>query len=157
MQREIKFEGKRVDNGEWVYGCLLTGFFLSGGQDIPYIMTADGADYDCFEDITEENGIYEVTPETVGQYTGLRDKNSKEIYEGDIVEAEAGEIFTVKYGEHATSEWNDNWELGFYVKSNSEEEISRDIRTDIIFWVKYRKLEVIGNIHDNPELLEVSE
>jgi hypothetical protein len=70
MQRENKYRGRRVDNGEWVYGCLLTGFFLRGGQDIPYIMTPDGTDYDCFEDITEGNGIYEVISETVGQYTG---------------------------------------------------------------------------------------
>ena len=150
MQREIKFRGKRVDTGEWVYGYY---YELDG---IPYIIEK-GTGFFSISNGEVYFGtayIHEVIPETVGQYTGLKDKNGKEIYEGDIVRAENGEVFIVKYGEHATSEWNDNWEIGFYVESTSEEEISRGIRTDIVFWVKYRALEVIGNIHDNPELLQ---
>jgi uncharacterized phage protein (TIGR01671 family) len=140
--REIIFRGKRVDNGEWVYGYYIRYEHMG---IVKHIIVTNWAQ-------VYVNSVY-VIAETVSQYTGLKDKNGKEIYEGDIVRSEEGELFTVKYGEHATSEWNDNWELGFYVESTSEEEISKAIRTDIIFWVKYRALEVIGNINNNPELL----
>jgi uncharacterized phage protein (TIGR01671 family) len=161
--REIKFRGKRIDNGEWIYGNLVISKDALNGYEALIIPqeNADGftTDYSTNGEDKESYGFdnwYAVIPETVGQYTGLKNKNGKEIYEGDIAREEDGGLFTVKYGEHNTSEWNDTHELGFYVESNSEEEISRAIRTDIIFWVKYRKLEVIGNIHNNPELLEVS-
>lgn len=65
MKREIKFRAKRVDNGEWVYGCLI--------QRI-----------DCTE-IHDGVFTWAIKPETVGQFTGLLDKNGVEIYEGDIL------------------------------------------------------------------------
>ena len=71
--REIKFRGKRIDNGEWVYGNYIkvTPYEDNGGHRI------------CSQDSWD---MFEVDPETVGQFTDLKDKNGKEIYEGDILD-----------------------------------------------------------------------
>ena len=136
MQREIKFRGKRLDNGEWVYGYYYTQIITHAGnrKSRDHFMR------------TEQNIRYEVDPDTVGQYTGLKDKNGKEIYEGDVCNCREYECFFGKI------KWsNDEATFLFCIVCDGggyEEE-----------WLyEYADaLEVIGNIYENPELLEVSE
>lgn len=136
--REILFRGKRVDNGEWVEGDLLR----SRGKC--YIHEH----IDPFDYLGELSGfikMYEVIPETVGQYTGLTDKNGKKIFEGDIVRNN-------KYGED-----NDTYDYYSTIFSNGSfraQYLDNLKYTPKIYDIYFEGYEVIGNIHDNPELLQ---
>lgn len=139
--REILFRGKRLDNGEWVEGAFLND--------------RDGAFYICpaVSDITYgDNGKrrrigcwYAVDLFTVGQYTGLTDKNGKRIFEGDICQHE-------KTGRTISVSWHGT--MAGYVWSKRIED-SHLFDFGELFRV-HDKYAVIGNIHDNPELLEES-
>lgn len=127
--REILFRGKRVDNNEWVYG------FLSKSRGNNHFLSL------CIDH--EENGVMLssiVEPETISQYTGLTDKNGVKIFEGDIVRYN---------GEKHIVVFETRGETGYF-----------GIKIDHIeTWgfclsVPAKLMEVIGNIHDNPELVE---
>ena len=143
--REILFRGKRKDNGEWVYGCVLQA---DNWSDISVIYNYDGSMY---EPPLFDFDSYEVIPETVGQYTGLTDKNGKEIYEGDIVHA----IYKSGY----TGIPDRDFGIGV-IRYNGTYYGGAAYQIDIIGEPGRRvfsaslQVEVIGNVHDNPELLE---
>ena len=119
---EILFRGKRVDNGEWVYGLL-----WRVGDTYANIVDKD----------TEV--IYSVLTKTIGQSTGMTDKNGNEIFEGDIVKTSHGGSTY-----YAKIEWDDG---SFWVTNH-------DIQMpSYISEVSKTYLEIIGNIHDNPDLL----
>lgn len=159
MDREILFRGKRTDNGEWVYGYYTELPVGSIGATIfsndDEIVCEDTASYiikvfakqhsnyygNPLQVIECEN--YEVITETVGQYTGLTDKNGNRIFEGDIV----------KYGDtvHNVVFEQRNGTAYFGLVYSTLETLSFGHYQDL------KQIEVIGNIHDDSDLLEVSE
>lgn len=145
--REIIFRGKRLNNGEWVEGSLCT--------TIPSDENFYTISYFDFEGYYIEE---KVIPETVGQYTGLTDKNGKKIFEGDIL---AGDDypFTSDSERNYFAEvvWFDNCPaFGTVTHRNPKSNVRgiSDGNTDFIEDFESIKWEVISNIHDNPELLK---
>ena len=131
--REILFRGKRLDNGEWVEGDLAHSVYKVGDT--------------CVGKFGCTLGMHQVAPSTVGQYTGLKGKNGKRIFEGDIVKTSdithegviqiPGESFEIAIRKGC---WvmvaGEDWD---FLETNRE------------------CIEVIGNIHDNQELLKGGE
>ncbi len=156
MNNRYICKAKRKDNGKWVEGNLINcAFFNNGGFPIFYILDTDNIEYDCWEDIAEEINYLEVIPETVGQCIGRKDKNSKLIFEGDIVKADKY-IFIVKFGKCGGVANDENYGyMGYYLDgfdSMTKNALRLGLRNDICY---FTDIEVIGNIHDdNPELLE---
>lgn len=160
--REILFRGKRIDNGEWVEGCGI----IATENWVSIFTVIDDID----ENSSEVNEI-EVLPETVGQYVGKTDKNGKKIFEGDIIryadlydyncylecidnseaydDIDLGNIWTIDevvYGIKVGYPAFDLNKSDFEINGLSELSESGQY-----FY------EVIGNIHDNPELIQRSD
>lgn len=129
--RESLFRGKRADNGEWIEGFLVKKF------DKWYIYDFDFLPYSS-----------EITPETAGQYTGLTDKNGKKIFEGDIVKEVSMRFRTMEIEKSIFAvEWCD-FDLSYRLIRRFDNGEQTTILTNC------GDYEVIGNIHDNPELLQ---
>lgn len=124
--REIKFRAKRIDNGEWIYGY----YAFKYNETSHYILIEQLMIEDWLESYFIE---IEVNEETLGQFTGLTDKNGTEIYEGDIV---LGTLYLMVpfYDEIITITWQQDTGYGNH-------------------WDN-KECEVIGNIYDNKELLD---
>lgn len=130
MKREIKFRGKRIDNSEWVYGWL--------------VVESNGTAW--ISRYFHKGEWEQVDPETVGQLTGLRDDRTinesdvQDVYEDDIV-------LIVDVGEQGTSAVtfeDGQWSVEYWGE-----------KEDLFYFMEEARVWVIGNIHDNPELLEV--
>lgn len=165
--REILFRGKRVDNGEWIYGVPITDKATGDA----YIITSTAGAYLRSEINNMCATGFRAIPETVGQYTGLTDKNGTRIFEGDVVKLFDIAIGEIVYGcgtfgiscrqqidyDYLASEiasitgcdntpmfcHNDNFVSLWELYSNYNEENS-----------EISVIEVIGTIYDNPELLK---
>ena len=138
--REILFRGKRVRNGEWVCGGIVQGVVHELWQN------ADRAYILVFPEFLSSVNLVEVDPATVGQYTGLTDKNGKKIFEGDIVKG----LFLFEMKVQSVVTFRDGafgllWQRGNVTEFSAFTSICN---------IEY---EVIGNVHDNPELREVQE
>lgn len=127
MTREIKFRGKRIDTGKWVYGSLL--------------QWKDGDATICANESENNNVLikHDVNPDTVGQYTGKKDRNGKDVWEGDLLRTPEGDIMVV--------EWRDAQIITRCVRPHNPR-----YKNSLTF--AYPVSVVIGNIYDNPELLE---
>lgn len=153
--REILFRGKRVDNGEWVEGTGINTQYDMHGRKHIYIGVWHFSEK---EPLMKTIDWYEVIPETVGQYTGLTDKNGKKIFEGDIIKNDwcfACGYSVIKFGQYKPLDMSNEYQqghLGFYLEHIHKAD-KRSVRKDILFFAN--KCEVIGNIHDNVEFLEV--
>ena len=140
--REILFRGKRIDNGEWVEGFIVSSrenTYPNGFE----MITVDGINYDELESYIPDFISYAVDPSTVGQYTGMKDKNGKRIFEGDVAKVLQGKDKDIAYVGF------ENGAFMLYPKTGNIYE-----RTLWEYWYNDWDVEVIGNITDNPELLE---
>lgn len=165
--REILFRGKRTENGEWVYGeyfglCAVAND--DGEVALKYLIHQ-----------SNDEPLYSVDAETVGQYTGLKDKNGKKIFEGDIVKCKHklhglienkrdvkiphhsyGLVFEEKWFSD-TKNWLEavyyrNYEVQFYRGSYRIK--NKSITHEISYrYIINHDVEVVGTIYDNPELL----
>ena len=139
--REILFRGKRCDNGEWVQGYYIRAdhHWHNHGIHKDWITLGASANGGWFA----LHNKYAVKAETIGQFTGLTDKNGKKIFEGDIIEwfaqgeSERPDFGYIEYDEQSFA-WRVCWQK---------------YDPDFMEGMQQEYISVIGNIHDNPELL----
>ena len=126
--REILFRGKRFDNGKWVEGLLWKKKYDTSKLFMSYFPNKD-----------DDEDVVVIDPETVGEYTGLKDTNGKKIFEGDIVQ----------YDKDGAT-----YEIVFAEECGVTKFCSRFIPDGTLGYVNQRRDKVIGNRWDNPELLQ---
>ena len=138
MEREILFRGKLEYNGKWIYGDLLqyeNGDVAIFGEKL--------SSFGC--ECTEMSKRDRVTPDTIGQYTGLKDKDGNKIFEGDILDYTLFDAFGEDHQYKGVVKWIDDC----FICDNSD-------GFNGLAWAVNQslELEVIGNVTDNPELMK---
>lgn len=128
--REILFRGKRIEDGEWIYG----GYSHCANDNTVFI-TVMGKDKISYMGCHQQ-----IQPETIGQYTGLTDKNGKKIFEGDIITDIEKIAYVIRY----------DHELVAY----TAKQLGGGLNGQCFLFL-LNGIEIIGNIHDNHALLEV--
>ena len=137
--REILFRGKRVDNGEWVEGFYYKAKYYRTDKELYDFITVPHPNKEG-----RGNEHFMVISETVGQYTGLTDKNGKKIFEDDIVKVtdDNGETKYCSCG------------IGYVLFCYGAWYVDSEVSDGLYDVTRNYYIEVIGNIHDNPELLK---
>ncbi|VTT35844.1 putative phage protein YopX [Enterococcus casseliflavus] len=137
-----KFRGKRKDNGEWVVGVPIPNSFCNVVHMIPILLT----DKVAYPPERLHEYLIEIVPETLGQSTGLKDKNGVEIFEGDVIGSQNKDRSNW-YVSHHKIVWHDTGFVGKQICSSSF--------IGLEHWTRGENgYVVIGNIYENPELLE---
>lgn len=146
--REIIFKGKRKDNGEWIEGSLITSINRAW-------ISSEKTDSQRLRGISNTDAIWraiEIIPDTICRFTGRCDKNRKKIWENDIIKYHFGEIYApIKYGCYQNCFDSQKAEhVGFYVDWSDD----KCLRKDLGYWIDMVDTMPVGNIFDNPELLQ---
>ena len=141
--RKILFRGKRLQGGEWVEGYFFKSDINKKERESGKATIIFTPDCDTFIMVPECHNSFMVVSDTVGQYTGLLDKNGKRIFEGDIAKVLQGKDKDIAYVGF------ENGAFMLYPKTGNIYE-----RTLWEYWYNDWDVEVVGNITDNPELLE---
>ena len=147
--RKILFRGKRIDNGELVYG-----YFADMGNKACIIKSYESYwDEDCKMLRCRPSDIIPVDFSTAGQFTGLTDKNGKKIFEGDIISVEFELDREPELGE--PTKWYENFSVVFDEEHHCwGTKISKDEAGEWLYEYDDDCATVVGNIYDNPELLK---
>ena len=141
--REILFRGKRLQGGDWVEGYFFKSDINKRVRESGKATLIFTPDCDTFITVPECHNSFMVVSDTVGQYTGLTDKNGKRIFEGDVAKVLQGKDKDIAYVGF------ENGAFMLYPKTGNIYE-----RTLWEYWYNDWDVEVIGNVTDNPELLE---
>ena len=154
MNNRYLYRAKRIDNGEWVEGYL-----IYAKKDC-YICENP---YECMSEYSSINGqsygfggFKLVDQSTICQCTGLKYKNGKLIWENDIIKYHFGNVYApIKYGEYQSCfDSTSTGHIGFYVDWTGT--TKENMRKDLGYWINMICAEVVGNMFDNPELLEAA-
>lgn len=157
MDREVLFRGKRESDGKWLYGLYSDDYVHD--TDFPCIMPLR---------TEKDDGDWAVLRETVGQYTGLNDKNGNKIFEGDILKCHDNpkDLVKVVFDEFGVVDTDTELPVDTVIGWHYEVIPTDELSTVEPFclsmpltksYIEYCHMEVIGNIHDDSDLLEVSE